>query len=70
MVTAFPDETVHEAVARMLTHGIGRLLVVNRADPKKLIGYVSRTHLLSTRFRQVQQEQVREDGWIKKRSIK
>jgi len=69
-VTAFPDETVHEAVARMLTHGIGRLLVVNRADPKQMIGYVSRTHLLSSRFRQVQQEQVREDGWIRKRSIK
>ena len=70
LVTAFPDETVHEAVARMLTHGIGRLLVVNRADPKQMIGYVSRTHLLSSRFRQVQQEQVREDGWIRKRSIK
>jgi len=70
LVTAYPDETVHEAVARMLTHGIGRLLVVSRADPKKMIGYVSRTHLLSTKFRQVQTEQVREDGWIKKRSIK
>ena len=70
LVTAYPDETVHEAVARMLTHGIGRLLVVSRADPKKMIGYVSRTHLLSTKFRQVQTEQVREDGWIKKRAIK
>jgi CBS domain-containing protein len=70
LVTAFPDETVHEAVARMLTHGIGRLLVVSRTDPKQMVGYVSRTHLLSTRFRQVQQEQVREDGWLRKRSIK
>jgi len=70
LVTAYPDETVHEAVARMLTHNIGRLLVVDRADPKQLIGYVSRTHLLSTRFRQVQQERIREEGWIKKRSIK
>jgi len=70
LVTVFPDETVHEAVARMLTHGIGRLIVVSRSDPKQMIGYVSRTHLLSTKFRQVQNEQVREDGWIKKRSIK
>jgi H+/Cl- antiporter ClcA len=70
LVTAYPDETVHAAVARMLTHGIGRLLVVSRTDPKQMIGYVSRTHLLSSRFRQVQQEQVREDGWIRKRSIK
>jgi H+/Cl- antiporter ClcA len=70
LVTAFPDETLHEAVARMLTHGVGRLLVVSRDDPKQIIGYVSRTHLLSSRFRQVQQEQVREDGWLRKRSIK
>jgi chloride channel protein, CIC family len=66
VVTVFPDETVHDAVARMLNHGIGRLLVVSREDPKHLIGYVSRTHLLSTRFRQVQQEQIREDGWLRK----
>jgi chloride channel protein, CIC family len=66
LVTVFPDETVHDAVARMLTHGIGRLLVVSRADPRKLLGYVSRTHLLSTRFRQVEQEQVREEGWLKR----
>lgn len=66
LVTAFPDESVHEAVARMLTHGVGRLLVVSRTDPKQMVGYVSRTHLLSTRFRQVQQEQIREDGWLRK----
>jgi chloride channel protein, CIC family len=66
LVTVFPDETVHEAVARMLNHGVGRLLVVSRDDPKQMLGYVSRTHLLSTRFRQVQQEQVREDGWLRK----
>jgi CBS domain-containing protein len=66
LVTVFPDETVHDAVARMLNHGVGRLLVVSRDDPKQMVGYVSRTHLLSSRFRQVQQEQVREDGWLQK----
>ena len=66
LVTVFPDETVHEAVARMLNHGIGRLLVVSRSDRKKLVGYVSRTHLLSTRFRHAQRQEVREDGWLQR----
>ena len=66
LVTVFPDESVHDAVERMLNHGIGRLLVVSRVDPQYLVGYVSRTHLLSTRFRRIRQEQVREDGWLQR----
>ncbi len=63
LVVAYPEETMHDAVARMLTHGVGRLLVVNRAEPKKLIGYLSRTSLLSTRMRSLQHENTRDDGW-------
>lgn len=65
LVVAYPDESVHEAVRRMLAHEIGRLLVVNRSNPKVLIGYVSRTNLLSTKFWKLQEEEVREDGWIR-----
>ena len=63
-MTAYPDESVHDAVARMLTHAIGRLPVVSRDNPKKLVGYLSRTSLLSARLRTVRQETVRDDGWI------
>lgn len=66
LVTVLPDEIVHEAIARMLTHGVGRLLVVDPSDSTKLVGYVSRTSLLSTRFRKMEQETTREDGWLRK----
>ena len=66
LVVAYPDEIVHDAVARMLAHGVGRLPVVSRDDPKHLVGYMSRTSLLSIRFKAQQQETVREDGWFRK----
>lgn len=65
LVTAHPDEIVHEAVVRMLANGVGRLLVVDRRDTQKLVGYVSRTNLLSTRFRKLQQDNAREAGWLR-----
>jgi predicted transcriptional regulator len=64
-VVAYPDETVHDAVARMLAYGVGRLLVVSRANPKCLAGYVSRTNLLSIRLKAHRQETEREDGWFR-----
>jgi len=65
LVVAYPDETVHDAVARMLAYGVGRLLVVSRANPKCLAGYVSRTNLLSIRLKAHRQETEREDGWFR-----
>jgi CBS domain-containing protein len=67
-VVAFPDETVADAVNRMLAKGVGRLPVVDRNDPEKLVGYVGRTSLLSTRLRSLHQETVREDGWLRARA--
>jgi CBS domain-containing protein len=64
LVVAYSDETVHDAVARMLAHGVGRLPVVGKADPKSLVGYLSRTNLLSIRLKKHQQETEREDGWF------
>ena len=65
LVVAYPDEIVSDVVARMLSHGVGRLPVVSRQNPKKLIGYLSRTTLLSTRLSVVHEESEREDGWIR-----
>jgi CIC family chloride channel protein len=64
LVVAYPDESVSEVVGRMLVHGVGRLLVVSRNDPTSLIGYVSRTSLLSTRLTALRHETLREDGWL------
>ena len=65
LVVAFPDESVSEVVARMLSHGVGRLPVVSRTEPKKLVGYLSRTSLLSARLTLLRQETVRDDGWFR-----
>jgi H+/Cl- antiporter ClcA len=64
LVVAYPDEVVHDAVARMLAHGVGRLPVVSREDAGALIGYVSRSSLLAIRLKSQRQETEREDGWL------
>jgi H+/Cl- antiporter ClcA/CBS domain-containing protein len=65
LVVAHPDESVSDCVARMLSHGVGRLPVVSRDDPGRLVGYLSRTNLLSARLAFVRQESVRERGWLR-----
>jgi CIC family chloride channel protein len=64
LVIAYPDEIIHDVVARMLAHGVGRLPVVSRTDPKSIEGYLSRTNLLSIRLKRQRQETVRENGWF------
>ncbi len=65
LVVAYPDESVYDGIARMLTHGIGRLPVVSRTEPKKLVGYISRTSLLSARLTPLHQETRRDKGWYR-----
>jgi CBS domain-containing protein len=63
-VVAYPDETLHEAANRMLRHGFGRLPVVSRNDPGKVIGYLGRAQILAARMRRLEEEHLREPGWI------
>jgi CIC family chloride channel protein len=59
-VVAFPDELLHEAVARMLERDIGRLPVVSREDPRRLVGYLGRAGVMRARVRLYEEENVRE----------
>ncbi len=63
-VVAFPDESLQIALERMLAHGIGRLPVVQRADPTRIAGYLGRAAILSARMKVYQEEQVREPGLL------
>jgi CIC family chloride channel protein len=63
-VVAYPDELVHDAMFRMLEHNIGRLPVVSRENPRQLVGYFNRACLLKAWSRQMEDENVREHGWI------
>ena len=63
LVVAFPDEPLRVAVARMLQHDIGRLPVVSREDPQRLIGYIGRSGIIKARLRGIEEESVRETSW-------
>jgi len=63
-VVAFPDELLAEASDKMLHNDIGRLPVVERSDPRKLVGYLGRRGVMAARLRRLHDEQVREPAWI------
>lgn len=64
-IIAYPDEMVHDAMFRMLKQNIGRLPVVSRENPRQMVGYFNRSSLLNAWTRQMDEEGVREHGWIK-----
>jgi H+/Cl- antiporter ClcA len=59
-IVAFPDETLQDAIARMLRHDIGRLPVVAREDAGKIVGYLGRADILAARMRHHDEEERRE----------
>lgn len=63
LVVAYADETVRDAVVRLLRHDIGRLPVVSREDPRVLVGYLGRAHVMSARLRWYRSEHTKEGGW-------
>jgi chloride channel protein, CIC family len=66
-LVAHPDEMLHEAVARMLAAGIGRLPVVAREGDGSLVGYLGRTSILAALERRLTEEEVRQPGWLRRR---
>jgi len=64
LVVTYPDELVSEAAAKLLRFDIGRLPVVDRADERKVVGYLGRAAILAARLRRFHDEHVREPGWL------
>jgi chloride channel protein, CIC family len=64
LIVAFPDELISEAANKMLQNDVGRLPVVERGDPRKLVGYLGRQGVMAARLRRLHEEHVREDGWV------
>ena len=62
LVVAFPDETLRDAIAKMLRHEIGRLPVVAREEPTRIVGYLGRADILAARNRQHDEEETLEKG--------
>ncbi len=65
VVVTYPDEMLHDASAKMLRNKIGRLPVVDREDSRKVVGYLGRPGIMAARLRRLDEEHVRERGWIK-----
>ena len=64
VIVTYPDELLHEASAKMLRHNIGRLPVVDRNDPRRVVGYLGRPGIMAARLRRLEEEHVLEPGWI------
>jgi chloride channel protein, CIC family len=64
LVVTYPDEMLDEALDKMIHHDIGRLPVVERHNPKQLLGYLGRTGIAAGWRRLVDEEQIREVGWL------
>ncbi len=62
LIVAFPDEPLYDAIAKMLTHKIGRLPVVSRADHRQVLGYLGRADILAARLRHHEEEETRSHG--------
>jgi chloride channel protein, CIC family len=60
LIVAYPDEVLQDVVMKMLRNDIGRLPVVSREDPRRLVGYLGRANLMAARLRQMEEEHVRE----------
>ncbi|MCD6446175.1 Coenzyme F420 hydrogenase/dehydrogenase, beta subunit C-terminal domain [Candidatus Bathyarchaeota archaeon] len=48
LITVYPDDTVLTAYEKMTEHGIGRILVVDRENPRKLLGIITKTDIIQT----------------------
>jgi chloride channel protein, CIC family len=66
VIVTYPDEMLHDASAKMLRNDIGRLPVVDRNDPMQVVGYLGRAGIMAARLRRLDEEHVREPGWIKR----
>ena len=58
----YPDEPLHDAIARMLKRDVGRLPVVAREDEGRILGYLGRGDILAARLRYMDEEELREKG--------
>jgi len=60
VVTAFPDEPLRLIVYRMAETGRTRMPIVERENPRKVVGMISLADLLRARTRDLEQERRRE----------
>ena len=63
-VVTYPNEVLYDAAARMLRANVGRLPVCSWEDPGHPVGYLGRSQVMAARMRRLEEEYVREPGWM------
>ncbi|HEY8490301.1 MAG TPA: chloride channel protein [Dehalococcoidia bacterium] len=67
LIVGYPDEPLQDAVLRMLRNDIGRLPIVSREEPRRLVGYLGRSGVMAARLQRLRDEHVLEPGWLARR---
>jgi H+/Cl- antiporter ClcA/predicted transcriptional regulator len=70
LAVVFPDEPLYAALTKMLERDVGRLPVVERNDPSRVVGYLGRAAILSARMKSHEEEHVRQRGSSSGKTIK
>ncbi|HZV33749.1 MAG TPA: chloride channel protein [Verrucomicrobiae bacterium] len=60
----YSDELLCDAITKMLNHDVGRLPVVERSNPKVIVGYLGRANIMAARVKHIQEESVRARGLV------
>ena len=68
LIVAFPDDILYDAATKMLRNNIGRLPVVSRQYPPRIVGYLGRSNLMAGHLRQLEEEHVRDRRFLRSRS--
>jgi CBS domain-containing protein len=67
LIVAYPDESAFEALTKMLMNNVGRLPVVDRKNPQKMVGYINRATVMACWSNHLHEESSREAGWLRQR---
>lgn len=65
LIVTHPDESLQTAMEKMIRYNVGRLPVVPRDDPRRLVGYLGRAALLTARHKIVREESLRSPGLLR-----
>jgi CIC family chloride channel protein len=66
LIVAYPDESAFDALTKMLMNNVGRLPVVDRKNPEKMVGYINRTAVMACWSTHLHEESWREAGWLRR----
>jgi len=64
LIVTYPDESLQDAVAKMVRNDIGRLPVISREGDSKAVGYLGRRAVFQARLRRLDDEHKIEPGWL------